>query len=101
VSNPGHLYRIVASQAIRDEIIRLARLARDGNQLDLFLHAARWIEEELHRAPHELGESRSRLPAMGFELRITFAGPLQVEYAIHEPSKTVYYRRIRWNNRRS
>lgn len=88
-------YEVSSSGAVTEEFQQLIVTARARGILPTVLKAARWIMEELARTPMAFGESRDFLPHMQLHLRIGFAGPLSVQFAIHEESRSVFVRRFR------
>jgi hypothetical protein len=48
--------------------------------------------EELARTPTAFGESRDYLEHLDLRMRIGFAGPFSVQYAVHEPTRQVFIR---------
>lgn len=50
--------------------------------------------DELGYDPAHFGEARSRFEAMGLDYRVAFVRPLLVEFAIHEPTRQVFVRRV-------
>jgi hypothetical protein len=72
----------------------LVELAARQGRRRLVLRAARYVIEELAYDPNHFGESRGALPHMELSLRVAFAPPLYVEFAVHEASKQVFVRRF-------
>jgi hypothetical protein len=94
--NPGPPvnYRVSQSQLVEEQFLRLVALATEQGRRRLVLRAARYVVEELAYDPARFGESRGVLPDMELSLRIAFAPPLYVEFAIHESSRQVFVRRF-------
>jgi hypothetical protein len=93
--NPGPPVNdtVSQSQLIMGQFVQSVALATEQGRL-LVLRAARYVIEELAYDPNHFGESRGLLPHMELSLRIAFAPPLYVEFAIHEVSKQVFVRRF-------
>jgi hypothetical protein len=93
--NPGPPvnYTVSQSQFTTEQFLRPVELATQQGRRRLVLRAARYTVEELAYDPNHFGESRGVLPHLDLSLRIAFAPPLYVEFAIHEPTKQVF---VRW-----
>ena len=94
-------YTVSYSGAVEDQIrasIAAAVAAGDGPRA---ARAIRRAFAALAKAPSALGESREHLPHANLFLRIMFASRWVVSYGVHEPSRHVFVRRVRWNRRRS
>lgn len=85
VSQPAH----VTEQFL--QIVALAELQGCGN---VVLDACRYTMDELADDPLHLGESRGSFPHLQLELRMAFAPPVSVQFAIHEQSRQVFIRRF-------
>ncbi len=96
---PGGHYRVVNSAAVAEEFRAWAEQAKAEGRLPVFLAAARWVMGELARTPNEFGESGADVPGSGLIFRRGFAGPLFVQYAIHERGRVVYIRRFAMRRR--
>ena len=94
-------YRGVNSAASAEEFLRVAKVISDSDDYRITLTSAKWLWSELERTPFELGESRRFFPNARLHTRIGFAGPLVVEFAIHEDSHTVFVKRFGRNSRSS
>lgn len=94
--NPGPPvnYTVSQSQLLTEQFLQLVELATRQGRRRLVLRAARYVVEELAYDPNHFGESRGELPDMELSLRIAFAPPLYVEFAIHEASQQVFIRRF-------
>jgi hypothetical protein len=94
--NPGPPtnYTVAHSQLVEERFLELVQRATELGIRSLFLRAARYTYDELRYAPAQFGESREHLPHMELELRIAFAPPLYVEFAVHEQSRQVFIRRF-------
>ena len=92
-------FEVAHSQAVLEEFRRILDLARSQAILPITLRASRWILEELARTPMEFGESREHLAHMDLHLRIAFASPLYVEFAVNLPSHIVFVRRFGFSPR--
>jgi len=87
-------FQVSHSRAVVEEFRRILDLARAQGILPITLRASRWILEELTRTPMEFGESRDHLTHLDLHLRIGFAGPLFVEFAVNIPNRLVIVRRF-------
>jgi hypothetical protein len=65
---------------------------RGRGESRLAVHALRWIIEELTRTPMEFGESRNYLSQLGLHVRVGFAGPCGVVYAVSVEHHMVFIR---------
>jgi hypothetical protein len=93
-------FRVSQSQKVVEEFRHLLDTARDRGILAITLRASRWILEELARTPMEFGESREHLPHLDLHLRIGFAGPVYVEFAVNLIGRVVFIRRFGLRYRR-
>ena len=87
-------FTISHSQAVADEFQRLFEVARSQNRLPLAVRAGRFLWDELGYDPTAFGESREYYAAADLRVRIAFARPWCVEFAVHFPSRTVFLRRF-------
>ena len=87
-------FRVSHSQLVMEEFRRVLDIARDRGILPVTLRASRWILEELARTPMEFGESREFLSHLDLHMRIGFAGPVYVEFAVNLPDRIVFIRHI-------
>lgn len=85
-------YRVSQSQAVTERYLQLFAQAVILDRRRIFLVASRYIVEELAYDPLHFGESRGRLQHLDLDMRIAFAPPLYVEFAVHEPSHQVFIR---------
>jgi hypothetical protein len=92
--SPPVNYQVSQSQLVTEQFLQLVALATEQGRRHLFLRAARYVIEELAYDPVRFGESRGVLPHMELSLRIGFAPPVYVEFAIHESSRQVFVRRF-------
>jgi hypothetical protein len=92
VSQPD--FQVSQSRRVLDEFRRVLDLARERGILPMTLRASRWVVEELTRTPMEFGESREYLPRLDLHMRIGFAGPVYVEFAVNLPNRVVFIRRF-------
>lgn len=92
-------YAVSNSQNVAQQLRAAVEAARAHGKHALAIRAARWILDELERNPAALGESRTYLPAAELHVRIGFAGPIYIVYGIHEPSRTVFVRKIGYSPR--
>jgi hypothetical protein len=88
-------YDVSSSAAVTEEFSQLIHAVQDRGLLPVVLPAARWIMEELARTPMPFGESRDYLQHLQLHLRIGFAGPISVQFAVHEERRLVFIRRFR------
>ena len=87
-------FQVSHPQAVLEEFRRMLDLAHARGILPVTIRASRWILEELARTPMEFGESREYLSHLGLHLRIGFAGPLFVEFAVNLSHRLVFVRRF-------
>lgn len=94
--NPGlpTNYTVAHSQLVEEQFLELVLRATELGIRPLCLRAARYTYDELRYAPAQFGESREYLSHLELELRIAFAPPLYVEFAVHEQSRQVFIRRF-------
>lgn len=85
---------VAHSQLVEERFLELVQRATELGIRSLFLRAARYTYDALRYAPSLFGESREHLPHMALELRIAFAPPLYVEFAVHEQSRQAFIRRF-------
>ena len=92
--NPGPPvnFRVSQSQLTAEQFRHLMALAHQQGRRGLVLRAARYMIDELAYDPVKFGESRGHLPHLQLELRIAFAPPLYVEFAVHEAARQVFIR---------
>lgn len=83
-------YPAVVAEAFR----RLLDRATAEGRLPLVLRAGRYMMDELAYEPQRFGESRGFLDHAELHVRIAFAPPLYVEFAVHEPSRQVFIQKI-------
>jgi hypothetical protein len=87
-------YRVSEPGVVKDAFRSLLDRAQSEGRLALVLRAARYVWDELAYDPAHLGESRARFHALDLDFRITFSGPLVVEFTVHEPTRQVFVRRV-------
>lgn len=95
--NPGPLpvnYHVSQSQLVTEQFLQVVAAAAAQGCRQLFLRAARYVIEDLAYDPAGFGESRGALPDLELSLRIGFAPPLYIEFAIHESSRQVFIRKF-------
>jgi hypothetical protein len=92
-------YRIVNSQDETERFRSLLAEAVAEGRADAVLAAARRLFHRLSLVPLDVGEAREELPSLGLSVRIDFEGPLMVGYAVHEESRTVFIRYVRYIRR--
>lgn len=87
------------------EAVRLFRAAieaaRANGDAEAAVLGAEWIMHELAHNPHEFGESREEVSSLRLAVRIGFAGQMHVIFGVHEPSRTVFVRKLGYSPRRS
>jgi hypothetical protein len=89
-------YRLAPSEAANEELRQGLLAANAHGVLPVTLRAARWIMEELRRTPLSFGESRDYLPHLELHMRVGFARPLSVHFAVHERTRQVFIRSFRF-----
>ena len=87
-------FQVSHSQQVLEEFRLVLDQARDRGILPITLRASRWALEELARTPMEFGESREYLVHLELYMRIGFAGPIFVEFAVNLPNRIVFVRRF-------
>ncbi len=92
---PPANYKVSEPEAVTNEFRAIISRARAEGRIALVRRAARYLMDELACDPVGFGESRDYLATMDLDTRVGFARPLYVEYAIHEPSRQVFIRRVR------
>jgi hypothetical protein len=85
-------YQVSQSKLITEEFLQLVAQAEVLGHRKNVLAASRYIIDELSYEPLRFGESRGMLPQLELELRIAFAPPVYVEFAVHEPTRQVFIR---------
>ena len=85
-------YQVHSSGLVTEQFREVLRRAQERGILPLALRASKWIMEELARTPMVFGESRDYLAHLDLRLRIGFAGPFSVQFAVHEESRQVFIR---------
>jgi hypothetical protein len=91
---PPANYRVSEPGAVKAAFRSLLERAHAEGRLRLVLDAARYLWDDLAYDPGWLGESRGRFDTLGLDARITFAGPLGVEFTVHEPTRQVFVRGV-------
>jgi hypothetical protein len=89
---PPDEYQVHSSGRVTEQFREVMNAARDRGILTLALRASKWIMEELARTPMLFGESRDYFAHLDLHLRIGFAGPFSVQFAVHEESRQVFIR---------
>lgn len=90
-------FQVAQAQQVTEQFRELLDVARVRGILAPTARAARWVLEELARTPMEFGESREYLTHLDLHLRIGFAGPIYVEFAVNLPNRMVFIRRYGLN----
>jgi hypothetical protein len=85
-------YRVSQSQIVTEQFRQLFARAERLGWRRIFLVASHYMMDELAYDPIHFGESRGTLPHLQLEMRIAFAPPVYVEFAVHEPSRQVFIR---------
>jgi hypothetical protein len=93
-------YDVANSLEVGQQLRAAVEVARAHGEFAVAVRASRWILEELARNPAAFGESRNYFDAAKLYVRIGFAGPVYVVYGIHEPSRTVFVRKIGYSVRK-
>jgi hypothetical protein len=90
-------YQVHSSGIVTEQFREALRAAIGRGVRLLALQASKWIMEELAPTPMTFGESRDYLDHMELHLRVGFAGPFTVQFAVHEESKQVFIRSFTLN----
>jgi len=85
VSQPAH---------VTAQFLQLVALGQLQGRRRLVLRACKYIMDELAYDPLHFGESRGTYPHLELEMRIAFAPPVQVQFAVHSKSRQVFIRRF-------
>lgn len=93
-------YNVVHSDLIVEQLrVAMASAVAEGDKA-LASRAFQWAVEEMERTPSEFGESREYLQYAELYLRIAFVSRGFVSFGVHEPTRTVFVRRIGWFKKR-
>ena len=92
-------YKVSNAGRVSEELRTAFARAEAKGILPLAVQAAKWIVEELERAPDEFGESRDFLSYAQIQMRIGFSAPLYVVFGIHDDSRTVFIGKTGWLER--
>ncbi|HSQ57309.1 MAG TPA: hypothetical protein VLM40_16425 [Gemmata sp.] len=94
--NPGPPinYQVSQPPTVTDQFLLITALARAQGRLRLVLRASRYLLDELAYDPIHFGESRGTYPHLQLEMRIAFVPPVYIWFAVHEPSRQVFIRRL-------
>lgn len=87
-------FLVSQSQVISDAFRKLMDQAQTEGRLTLVLRASRYLLDELAYDPLRWGEPREHLVHANLQMRIAFAGPIYVEFAVHEPNRITFIRRF-------
>jgi hypothetical protein len=90
--SPPINYQVSQSQLVTEQFLELFARAEQLGFRTIFLEASRYMIDELAYEPLRFGESRGILPNLELEMRIAFAPPLYVEFAVNEQSHQVFIR---------
>ncbi len=93
-------YEVANSLEVGRQFRAAVEAARIHGEFAIAVRASRWILDELTRSPASFGESRNFLVAAELHVRIGFAGPVYAVFGIHEPSRTVFVRKIGYSQRK-
>ena len=85
-------YEVSEPAKVREEFRGVLDRARELGILPLVVLASRWILEELARTPMNFGESREHREHLDLHLRIGFAPPVFVQFAVHDEQPIVFIR---------
>ena len=88
-------YTVHNSGVVADQFRQATEQAVAEGRLAPFVEAVKWAISELERTPLEFGESRGYLPVTRLQTRCGFAGPIYVEFGVHEPTRRVFLRKFR------
>lgn len=87
-------YKVVCSDAIKQAVRQLHRLARQQGRADAVLRALNEISARLERDPVEAGEPTFPLVALQLKLRTVVVRPVAVEFAIHDAQPVVFVKSV-------
>ena len=85
-------YEVSQSRLVTEQFLQLFARAEQLGWREVFLEAGGYMMDELAYEPLRFGESRGTLPHLDLEMRIAFAPPLYVEFAVHEQTHQVFIR---------
>lgn len=88
-------YRVSQPKLVTDQFLQLFARAEQLGLRNIFLEASEYAMDELAYDPLHFGESRETLPHLELEMRVAFALPIYVEFAIHERTHQVFIRRFK------
>jgi hypothetical protein len=94
-------FTVVNSQEASHQFRMSLERAHAHGELEVALQGARWIMHELAHAPQTFGESREEVSPYQLAMRIGFASPMYAIFGIHEPSRTVFVRKIGYSARKA
>lgn len=87
-------YQVSQSQQVTEQFLELAARAQvQGRRADVF-RACLYIMDEMAYDPLHFGESREEFPHLHLKMRIAFAPPVYVQFAVHEQSRQVFIRKL-------
>jgi hypothetical protein len=87
-------YQVSQLQDVTEQFLQLVALAELQGRRALVLRASKYIMDELAYDPLHFGESRGTYPHLQLEVRIAFAPPVYVEFAVHAQARQVFIRRF-------
>jgi len=88
--DPPDPYRVVFSEATRQQLLELLRRAVARGRGEQVLSAAKVVVARLQSDPLEFGEPRRELRALRLQERVAVVRPLGVIYAVDENRRLVY-----------
>jgi len=83
-------FEVSQSNLAEEKLRELLEVFRLRGKAAPAARAVRWIIEELSRTPMQFGESRDYLEELNLHVRVGFARPWRVNYAVHLPSQSVF-----------
>ena len=94
-------FKVSQSGLANRQLAELLEALRKRGAGGVAAQAARWIIEELARTPLEFFESRNHLEHLELYVRVGFAGPWKVEFAVHVLHRKVFIREWKLSRRRN
>jgi hypothetical protein len=92
-------FAVSQSGRAAEELAAILELLRQRGETAIAARSVHWILEELSRTPLEFGESRYHLEHFDLYIRVGFAGPCRVNFAVSVPHRQVFIRG--WNTPKS
>lgn len=87
-------FQVSQSQQVTEQFLALAALAQIQGRRAAVFRACLYIMDELAYDPLHFGESREELVDLQLKMRIAFAPPIYVQFAVHEQSRQVFIRKF-------